>query len=441
MFQKARRKLSVICCFTMAWIVLIIVLCCLHVSEKNMYGQVKALFFLQANTISSDLYASKNISIEWYMRSTGNAQNALSIETGGVPSTLTSVALPQEKQALIQDVKKAIHLAANQGEVSSPIKNIPGTGTVSSKMEQDFFEYTSGKERFLVMDARFFEKEREVDVLYLYSLGSFLQDVRTQRLWFGFIWLASILGLYLFSYLFTSHVLQPLIQNDERQKQFIAFASHELRSPLAVFRTGLSLLKNNPGTEKSQRIFSLLGNEMSRMERFVQDLLCLASMELAGLQFQAQEASLAELLQSIYERYAPLAAQRQLSLTLSIEGQEGYPCLCDPQRIEQAVVILLDNALSYTPAGQQVTLRLFRLRAKCCIQVIDTGIGIPDAEKGKIFGRFYRADPSRSQKGHFGLGLSIAKEICRAHGGRISVCDTDGGGSTFTFPIHHAPGP
>ena len=178
---------------------------------------------------------------------------------------------------------------------------------------------------------------------------------------------------------------------------------------------------------------------MSRMERLIQDLLCLVKMEQADLHFQFQPVCLTDLLQSVYEKYAPLAAEKQICLRCCIptlpplQAKEDTACACDPQRMEQAVTILLDNALSYTPAGQEIALHLFGQRGKWCIQVMDTGIGIPDGEKKKIFDRFYRADPSRSQKEHFGLGLSIAKEICAAHGGKISVSDTAGGGSTFTI--------
>lgn len=429
MFQQARRKLSAICCLTMAGIVLIILLCCLHISEKNMYGQEKALFFLQANAISSDLQDSENISIEWYLRSIGNAQNALSLEIDGIPSILTSVTLPQEQQELLQRLKDA----------PGQIIHIPSAGTDSAKLEEAFGEYKERNGRFLVMHTRFFVQEHEISATYLYSLGRFQQDVRRQRICFFAIWLVSILALYLFSYAFTSHVLKPLIQNDEKQKHFIAFASHELRSPLAVFKTGLSLLKNSPAADASGRIFSLLDKEMSRMERLIQDLLCLVKMEQADLHFQFQPVCLTDLLQSVYEKYAPLAAEKQICLRCCIptlpplQAKEDTACACDPQRMEQAVTILLDNALSYTPAGQEIALRLFGQRGKWCIQVMDTGIGIPDGEKKKIFDRFYRADPSRSQKEHFGLGLSIAKEICAAHGGKISVSDTAGGGSTFTI--------
>ena len=210
---------------------------------------------------------------------------------------------------------------------------------------------------------------------------------------------------------------------------------HVLRSPLAVFKTGLSILKKNTGTEREERICQLMDSEMSRMERLIGDLLCLTKTQQAALNFQYESINLSDLLKGIYEKYIEIAKNKSLTLTLSITETSNYNYLCDPQRIEQVITILLDNALCYTPPGQTVILSLRRSRSKYDIKVIDTGTGIPDIEKTKIFDRFYQCDTSRNHKEHFGLGLSIAKEICNAHGGKISVSDTKGGGSTFTIKL------
>ena len=139
--------------------------------------------------------------------------------------------------------------------------------------------YDSSSHRFLVMHERLTKKDSEVSYLYLYCLDGYYSNIRIQRIRFGFIWLASILILYVFSHVFTAHVLKPLVQNDERQRHFVAVASHELRSPLAVFKTGLSILKSKSDSAKTTHIFSLMENEMSRMERLIQDLLCLSKAE------------------------------------------------------------------------------------------------------------------------------------------------------------------
>lgn len=177
---------------------------------------------------------------------------------------------------------------------------------------------------------------------------------------------------------------------------------------------------------------------MSRMERLIQDLLCLVKMEQAALSFEFELVNLTDLVTSIYEKYFDIAKRKNISLSLLKDELCNCICLCDAQRIEQVIIILLDNALSYTPSGQSVSLHIYQLRMKCYIQVIDTGIGITNADKEKIFDKFYQVNSSRNNKEHFGLGLSIAKEICHAHGGKISVSDTKGGGSTFTIRLPSA---
>lgn len=425
MFSKLQIKLSLICCLITTLIVLVIILCCLKVSETNMYGQEKALFLLKTNTISSDLHFSENINIRWYMETIHTKKNILYIEVNGSPTTLSSLILSEKEQSYIHEIREYMKDKGFTGN----------TKTVSSNIQQQSFEYTKGKHKFLVMNAKLFEKEQEITYIFLYGLDDFYHNIKLQRIRFLAIWFVSILILCLFSHMFTAQVLKPIIQNDEKQKHFVAFASHELRSPLAVFKTGLSILKNKPDTEKATHIFSLIENEMSRMERLIQDLLCLTKVENAALGFNFEHVNLADLLTSVYEKYAAIAQSRDLTLSLSISADCNYDCLCDRQRIEQAIIILLDNALSYTPSGQHISLNTYCSHKKYYIQVIDTGTGIPDSEKEKIFDRFYQVDSSRNHKEHFGLGLSIAREICHTHGGKIYVSDTKGGGSTFTIRL------
>lgn len=424
MFHKAQTKLSFICCLATSLIVLAIILCCLKVSEKTMYGQEKALFLLEANAISTDLHLGKTIDAGWYDKYHAQ-KNILYIETNGRPSSLSAFILSGQEISYIHEIKDCLtdrRLAKTAAEEAAGIL-------------RHSLRYDKAGRRYLVMHERLPEKNPEVSYLYLYSLDKYYANIQMQRICFGSIWLASILILYVFSHAFTAHVLKPLAQNDEKQRHFVAVASHELRSPLAVFKTGLSILKNQSDSAKSAHIFSLMENEMSRMERLIQDLLCLSKAEQAGWSIVKEPVALDHIIKGIYEKFAATAADKNLILSLSIADGCDYSCLCDRQRIEQALTILVDNALSYTPAGEQISLHLFYARRKYFLQVADTGNGIPDSEKEKIFGRFYQANTSHSHKGHFGLGLSIAREICLAHGGRLSVSDTIGGGSTFTIKL------
>lgn len=136
-----------------------------------------------------------------------------------------------------------------------------------------------------------------------------------------------------------------------------------------------------------------------------------------------------------------LSPCRQKGITLNIKlKEECCPKVpCDKERISQVLGILLDNAISYSPPGASIELEAMDDDRQFYFSVIDHGPGIPNAEKVKVFDRFYRGDPSRSDKNHYGLGLSIAKEIIKLHDGNIEIADTPGGGCTFriSLPIEH----
>lgn len=423
MFRKIQIRLSLLCCLFTELLVLAVVFCCLKISEKSMYGQEEAYFMLKAGNISHELHSEAPVTINWYMRNVNPEKNILYLEVDGVPSTLSQVVLTEPERGLAEEVQ----LCMQENEIS------PVTGKFTSDME--YFRYEKEKPGCLVLYGCVQDQSPRITWLYLYSLESFYQRVNRQRLRFLAVWLLSIPLVYGFSCGFTSHVLKPVVQNQEQQKDFIAFASHELRSPLAVFKTGLSMLKNRPDEDRQQRIFALMGNEMSRMERLIQDLLCLAKVERAELNFQFEPVNLAELVESVYEKYKEIAEKKEIILSCSRKEGQDYHCVCDWRRVEQVLVILLENALYYTPSGKNVSLNLYRQRGRCYIQVADTGKGIPAEEKEKIFDKFYQVSSSRSDKEHFGLGLSIAGEICSSHGGKISVSDTEGGGSTFTVRL------
>ena len=174
------------------------------------------------------------------------------------------------------------------------------------------------------------------------------------------------------------------------------------------------------------------------MSRLVDDMLLLASADAGAWTLEPAELDADTLLMDAYETFLPLCRQKSISLSITLPREASPRFLGDSQRIGQALAILLDNAVSYTPAGGTVHLSLSLCQdapASLEFEVADSGPGIPDPVKAQIFDRFYRADSSRSEKQHFGLGLGIAKELMRLHGGTIRVCDRPGGGSRFILRL------
>ena len=171
------------------------------------------------------------------------------------------------------------------------------------------------------------------------------------------------------------------------------------------------------------------------MSSLINDMLTLSNSDNHNFPIRPKEAELDTLLMNTYEAFEPLARKHSLTLGITLPESTVPACMADAERISQVLSILLHNAISYTPSGGRIDLSLLYIKNRFSLIVADTGIGIPDEDKKKIFDRFYRAEKSRSTKGHFGLGLSIASEIVRLHHGTITVTDRPGGGSIFTVML------
>ena len=160
-------------------------------------------------------------------------------------------------------------------------------------------------------------------------------------------------------------------------------------------------------------------------------LLVLANGDLDALPAHLHPIAPDNLCLEVYDAFFPLAQQRQHPLSLTLPEDSVPSIEADPDRVKQLLAILLNNAFDHTPAGNPVELCLTSCGEKITLAVQDHGPGIPDAEKARVFDRFYSADPSRTDKHNFGLGLSVAKELARLHHADLTVTDTPGGGAKF----------
>ena len=217
--------------------------------------------------------------------------------------------------------------------------------------------------------------------------------------------------------------------------EFVASASHELRSPVTVMGLSIASLEKSRNEEDTNKFICSLKHECTRMSRLVNDLLTLAGSDINAVPLNSEKIDVQTLLLSLYEHYTSLAVSSGLKLTINLPDCPIPVLNGDYQRLYQALSAILDNALFYTPSGGNVKLGYYPGRKKLTIYVSDTGTGIKGENKGKIFDRFFREDPARSRKEHYGLGLSIAKEIVNSHSGKIYVKDTEGGGSTFVIVL------
>lgn len=181
-----------------------------------------------------------------------------------------------------------------------------------------------------------------------------------------------------------------------------------------------------------EALLSVARKETDRMQHLTDDLLLLAGSDANAWNLTMQPVQLETLLIEVYETFYNLAGEQHHPFTLLLPEQELPAITVDEDRLKQLLGILLNNAFSYSPAESPVALSGVLTNHSVLLSVIDHGNGIPDKEKKAIFRRFYRCDESRTDKTHFGLGLSVAKEIAHAHNASIKISDTPGGGATFS---------
>jgi signal transduction histidine kinase len=244
-------------------------------------------------------------------------------------------------------------------------------------------------------------------------------------------------GLYL-----ANRALVPIRSSWEKQQQFMADASHELRTPLAVLQTHTELLLRHPEhtIEEDSREISTILKEIKRMNKLVNGLLTLSQSDAEQLELQMKPIRLDQLARETAKQFSPLAAMKNISL--SVFMPEAATVSGDEERLQQLLMIVLDNSVKYTLPGGRVKVSCTVSSTGVLLKIQDTGPGIPKEELPLIFERFYRGDKARSRTaGGTGLGLSIAKWIVTHHGGRIEADSVLNKGTTIkmTFPASHQP--
>lgn len=232
-----------------------------------------------------------------------------------------------------------------------------------------------------------------------------------------------------------NRLIDNLRYRNEAQSRFIADASHELATPVAGIRGYVNILRawgaEDPGLR--EEAVSAIDRESRRMARLCSDLLSVIRSE-EMVEFRSMRYDI----NAVSREVLANAATRYIDKHLDFEGPSEGPLWLhgDPDRVEEALGILVDNACKYTPDGGSVSVTTRRRRDVILIEVVDTGVGIPEQDLPNVFERFYRSDLSRSKEtGGFGLGLAIAKHIIDTSGGDIAVKSTIGRGTTFTISL------
>ncbi len=240
-----------------------------------------------------------------------------------------------------------------------------------------------------------------------------------------------ILLLFISIYL-TNKTIKPIKESFEKQKEFIANASHELKTPLTIIRTNTSLVLSNKNktVESQSKWLNYIDNQIERMSKLIDEMLSLAKLDTGKELEEFIVFDISKLINNVLLTFEAVLFENNIELLSNIE--EDITIKGDRESIKKVFIVLLDNAIKYTNKNGKIDVELNHDKNKIKLKVKNTGEGIKKEDLNKIFERFYRVDTSRAREtGGYGLGLSIAKSIVESHNGKIYAESNIGKDTTF----------
>lgn len=219
----------------------------------------------------------------------------------------------------------------------------------------------------------------------------------------------------------------------DARREFVAWASHDLRIPLTALRAMLEAMEDDLASPEQYLV--PMQEQVRQLSSLVDDLFELAQIDAGALALELRDVSLSELVETCLRGFEAEAEARRLALTARIEPALPW-VRCDPERTERVLMNLLTNALQHTPSDGAVAVFVKPVGDEVEVAVEDTGAGIPPDAMRRVFDRFWRGDPARqSKRARSGLGLAIARGLVDAQSGRIWVENRPGGGARFAFTL------
>ncbi len=237
-------------------------------------------------------------------------------------------------------------------------------------------------------------------------------------------------------YILAGKTLAPIQEMMDEQNRFISDASHELRTPLTSLKTSMEVSLRDKGlkVEDARRLITESIDDVNKLQSLSEELLQLAQYEMPDGHARLETVLLNSIIKGAIHKIEPTAKQKRIQIEydekkLEVKGNK--------YGLTDLVLILLDNAVKYSPENSKVLIRTDKIDGSLFISIKDRGIGVDEKDLPRIFDRFYRADRARTRStaGGYGLGLSIAKKIVEIHNGSIGIKSKLGKGSTFTIRL------
>ena len=300
------------------------------------------------------------------------------------------------------------------------LMRLDGTENYTEDDAQTMLDYVleKGKTDGWYGSLQYFRKDYDRGTLVVFS------DRSAEQLLLHKVLLVSILVfllmegvVFLLTMILTKRAMRPMQETFERQRQFISDAGHELKTPLTIISANVDILHDEIGENKW---LSYIQSQAERMRVLVGEMMNLTKLEMGDKKKDFVDFSLSEAVSGAALPFEGQAFEQEKQLELEIQEDISYHG--NPDQIKQLVGIFMDNALKYSKEHGEIRVTLQQVQNKKTLKVYNTGKGIPESEKEKIFQRFYRSDASRARAtGGYGLGLSIAQSIADAHKIRIQV--------------------
>lgn len=431
MLKDLRLNLTYISAFITGTILSIICFLALQISEQQLDSRNHLAFENHLSTIAYQLQHNQVIKNSWLAQLEVDNDLIISIRDNGAPFLFRGSWGPRtSREELLKKAEEA-GLNTYHFDLAADAPSILNIAKV-------FFQIQGAEGEYYRVALALIPSQKGTYALTL------LQDMQSEtahiiytRSLFISISLIGIMLLILFSYWFSGRAIRPVESAQIKQKEFIAAASHELKTPLAVIESNSSALRSgsSDSSDPNVRFISNIQKECMRMARLVDDLLLLATADAKTWTISTKPVEIDILLINLLDYFLPLSNKKKQQLTLELPDEILPPVMCDEERLTQSISILLDNAIHYVPKQGHISIELMRAQGHIIIQVIDNGPGISPHHQPHIFDRFYRADASRQDKSHYGLGLSIAQDIIKLHHGTLTLKDTPGGGCTFVIKL------
>lgn len=340
MFQKLHRQLTFFCTVITGTILVALSLVCLLFAKKAIVQTGYTAFQKELVSVITSIQSQEYISHQWLKQM--QAQHHFIIY---LYDNEASVYYDRLQDSHWEDLRNAVLKKSG-----TDIFNVKDGQLIAHK---ELTYRSSARETYYASVGYLLRGNGQIRFVILYDTSHQTGQIAHMTIGVFAADLITFLLLILFSWFFTGRMVQPLEISQKKQQQFVAAASHELRSPLTVMLSGLETVEKSEAPTERHHFLSLIRQEGLRMQHLIADMLLLANADARGISLQINDTAPDDLLLCVYEKYENLAASKGISLQFSLGDAAYRDCALDTERITQVLSILMDNALSYTPQGEK----------------------------------------------------------------------------------------